>query len=550
MNKKILDEITIIDLYKEKSILAISKIMKCDFSVIKRILIKNNICLRNHKDSIKKTMSDKSIRNKLKDSFKKSIEKRKSTCLKKYGVEYASQSKQFQDKIKVTSLQKYGVSHFLQNTLINKKRESTCFEKYNVSNVSKVIDVKNKIKDTNLSRRDVECPFQDINVKKKIKDTIFKKYGVEFISQSKDIQNKKNDNRISKILPTIILNLKNLNLELISEFYRSGDIIKVKCLKCNNIFETTYFNLQQNCMKCRICHPILNRISKAENEISDFILNDLNIESIRNDKQVINPFELDIYIPSMKIAFEYNGLYWHSDLITKDKFYHLNKTEECEKNGIQLVHIFEDEWFNKKEIVKNRIKVLLNKFEGNKIYARNCEIKEIPSFIKNEFLDKYHIQGSDISSINLGAFYNLELVSVMTFSYGNISKGSKKINNVFELNRFCLNYNYHVIGIASKFLEFFKKNYLWEQIYSYCDRRWSLGKVYHKIGFNLDSITKPNYWYILNNKRIHRFNLRKKPDEPKNIPEWILRSNEGYYRIWDCGNLKFTLSNNLLEEKR
>jgi len=85
-------------------------------------------------------------------------------------------------------------------------------------------------------------------------------------------------------------------------------------------------------------------------------------------------------------------------------------------------------------------------------------------------------------------------------------------------------------------------NYEWKEIFSYADRRWSNGDLYYKLGFELDSITKPNYWYSNRNlNRIHRFNLRKKPNEPKDIPEYIIRSKEGYYRIWDCGHLKFKI---------
>jgi hypothetical protein len=131
----------------------------------------------------------------------------------------------------------------------------------------------------------------------------------------------------------------------------------------------------------------------------------------------------------------------------------------------------------------------------------------------------------------------------MTFSHGSISRKKLNDNKLWELSRFCSNSNYHIPGIASKLLIYFKRNYSWKEIFSYADRRWSLGNVYYKLGFKLDSITKPNYWYIKDLNRIHRFNLRKKYSEPKDIPECILRKKEGYYRIWDCGHLKFMIEN-------
>ena len=269
-----------------------------------------------------------------------------------------------------------------------------------------------------------------------------------------------------------------------------------------------------------------------------------NEEIIPNDRKIINPLELDIYIPNKNIAFEYDGLYYHSEQINPDKFYHVNKTNICKDKGIRLIHIFEDEWIYNRDIVEERIKYILNvKKDVKKIYARKCEIRPIDFKTKNIFLNKYHIQGSDKSIIKLGAFYNDELISVMTFSKGNISKGSKYIEGVWELNRFCSDYNYLVIGIASKLLNYFKSNYEWNEIFTYADLRWSCGDLYQTLGFTLKHISQPNYWYIKDYKRIHRFNLRKKSDEPKNVPEKLLRFNEGYMIVYDCGNIKFNMKN-------
>ena len=130
----------------------------------------------------------------------------------------------------------------------------------------------------------------------------------------------------------------------------------------------------------------------------------------------------------------------------------------------------------------------------------------------------------------------------MTFNHGSLAKGVKKKDDlVWELNRFCSNYNYHIPGVAGKLLSFFKKNYEWKTIYSYADRRWSNGNMYYKLGFSLERETPPSYWYVKGLKRIHRFALRKRLGEPKDIPEWVLRMQEGYARIWDCGTLKFIL---------
>jgi len=80
--------------------------------------------------------------------------------------------------------------------------------------------------------------------------------------------------------------------------------------------------------------------------------------------------ELDLKIGN-KIAIEYDGLYWHNDDVKEDHKYHLNKTLRCEQENIQLIHIFENEWNSKKDIVKSRIKNILGIHETI-VFARKC----------------------------------------------------------------------------------------------------------------------------------------------------------------------------------
>jgi hypothetical protein len=285
-------------------------------------------------------------------------------------------------------------------------------------------------------------------------------------------------------------------------------------------------------------------MSKAEKEISEFIT-DFGIPIELKNRSIINPLELDIIIPEKHIAIEYNGLYYHGVKNgTKDSIYHLNKLLECNNKGYRLITIFEDEWITRKEIVKNRLKHILIKEKG--LYARNCKIVEITPRIAKEFIDKYHIQGYVQSSIKLGAYYENELVAVMTFAKGNISKGSSHKTNIWELSRFCTSHS--VTGIAGKLLKYFERNYEWVEIFSYADLRWSEGNLYKQIGFNLIGTTKPNYWYFKDNtKRLHRFNFRK--DKIKHLAsnemqtEWDIMKEQGYDKIYDCGSLKFVKYN-------
>jgi len=467
-------------------------------------------------------------------------EKIKQTNLIKYNDEFAVRNKEIKEKTKRTNLERYGTKSPLQNINIIEKRNKTNLEKYGSKIPIKNKDVIEKRNKTNLEKYGYTTPLKNKDVKIKTLLTNLEKYNVKNVLQNKEIRKKAQNSKKKYFLNNIFYNILNsFNLELLSDYNNSKENIKLKCLNCNHIFFATYDVISQGYKRCPKCYP--RNKSDDEKKICYFIKS-LNIEIVENSREIIPPYELDIYIPEKKITIEFDGLYYHSEKFNKDRNYHLNKTELCEKSNIRLIHIFEDEWVFKQEIVKSRLKQILELNNSERIHSRKCEIKEINSKIKNEFLNKYHIQGEDKSNIKLGAFYNDDLVSVMTFSHGNISH--KILNDdVWELSRFCSNLNYHIPGIASKLLTYFKRNYEWKEIFSYADRRWSQGNLYYKIGFELYSITKPNYWYVKGIQRIHRFNLRKKYNEDKNISEKLMREREGYVRIWDCGHMKFILKN-------
>jgi len=301
--------------------------------------------------------------------------------------------------------------------------------------------------------------------------------------------------------------------------------------------------VKHGCVKCT------SSISKDEIEINDFI-NGLGLETKQSSMSIINPYQLDIFIPSHNIAIEYNGLYWHNEL-SVGKDYHLTKTDLCEAKGIQLIHIFEDEWLNKKDIVKSRLESIFGLVK-NKIYARKCEIREVNSIDSNLFLENNHLQGGVNVKIRLGLYYDNELVSLMLFNKPRIGIGSQYEG--YELSRFCNKLNYNVAGGASKLLKYFIKKYNPYKIISYADRRWSTGELYEKLGFTATHINKPNYWYVVGKERKHRFGFRK--NRLKDIGYDVINKTEreitlenGIYRIYDCGTICFELKNNLVDSK-
>lgn len=289
-------------------------------------------------------------------------------------------------------------------------------------------------------------------------------------------------------------------------------------------------------------------ISKGEKDITEFLVN--NNIVCENNRQILNGREIDILIPNQMIGIEYDGCKRHTEWFGgKDRYYHLDKTETCIKNGYNLIHIFEDEWILKRDIVISKLSHLL-KIENHKekIDGRKTIVKEITKYDARFFLDNNHIQGYASSSIYLGAFYGEKLIGVMSFK---ILK-----NNEWDLSRFSTDINFICRGVGGKLFSYFIKKYSPNKIISFADRRWTINQgenVYNKLGFKLVKILKPDYRYynasVDKYQRFHKMSfsknkLHKKYNLPLTMTETEMVKSLGFDRIWDCGLLKYCWTNN------
>jgi very-short-patch-repair endonuclease len=327
-------------------------------------------------------------------------------------------------------------------------------------------------------------------------------------------------------------------------YFNNIEPVEIICKKHGEFRQSIHSHLKgHGCPSCGVMK------SKME-EFVENILKLYNIDYVRNSKNTIKNKELDFYIPKYKLAIECNGNYWHSENNGgKDKKYHIEKTEKCEELGIKLIHIFEDEYMKTPKILKSKIKNNL-KLTPYKIYARKCKVEEISTDDKNNFLNKYHIQGSDKSKYKFGLYFKNNLVGVMTFCNLRKCMGSVKNENTMELSRYATVFNFSIVGGAGKILKHFIKKYSYTNIISYADRRFSTGNVYTQLGFTKIRTTPPNYWYLEKEttflKRRHRYNYAKHLLKNKlkiyddDLSEWENMKNNGYDRIWDCGSIKYS----------
>ena len=287
---------------------------------------------------------------------------------------------------------------------------------------------------------------------------------------------------------------------------------------------------------CTVCNPPDATRSSEEDSLLAYVKELVgDSQVIGSDREVLDGLELDIYIPSAKLAIEFDGLYWHNEQ-NKPDTYHLRKTEMCDAAGIHLVHVFEDEWIGKRDIVKSRISSLLGK--NPTVYARKCELREVSYSDSAGFLTANHIQGSCMSNTRLGLYHDGEMVALMTF-------GKSRFGDGIELLRYCSKKYLSVVGGAGRLFKHYVNSHPEvSKITSYADRRWSgPDSFYPKIGFSLDGVTRPSYYYIVNNSRKNRMDFTKKVlveagYSPKLTEHQIMLSRK-IYRIYDCGNYRY-----------
>jgi hypothetical protein len=485
-------------------------------------------------------------------------EKFRSTMVERWGVEYALQSDELKDKAKKTNLENFGVENpFMDNKMIKEKFS----QKYGVDHPSKVKSISDKIKKTNLEKFGFESPLSSPiirdkfkktnlekwgedhysktdNYKESVKKTNLERWGVEWTLQNKEIRDKAIKTSLEKwgVTNPIMSDESRKRFKITSDpNYISYEGSGISKLICDNghiymINTSNYSTRKKNRTPlCTVCNPIGTSSSLKEDELYRFIKSNYSGEVIQSWRDGL---EIDIYLPDLKLGFEFNGLYWHSDE-WKDKNYHLDKTLYFRERGIRIIHIWEDDWDFKKEILESQIINWIGS-TPNKIFARKCEVVVLDSV--SDFLNENHIQGVDKSSLKLGLYYNDELVSVMTFDR---FEGRKKMEDGgWNLSRFCNKLNTNILGGASKLLNYFIKSYLPTRIVSYADRDWSDGGLYYQLGFDMVKESKPDYKYYYESVRTHKSNFKKSKLKYE-CTESEYMNAIGIYRIWDCGKIKF-----------
>ena len=469
----------------------------------------------------------------------KVIESKKQKSLEKYGTETPAESKIVRDKIIKTNNKKYGGNSPMSNKFIQYKSKETLIKNYGVDNPSKSEEILNRRIET----------FKKSDYKETYKKTSLEKYGVDHPWMDKEIHKKgdietklKKEENLTKIIVNRLKGDKLISIDF------EKRIIKAMC-QFGHEYEIyrglSYHRSTQKTILCTSCNPISRGVSGLEIQLLNY-LQEVYKGEILSNARILNGKEIDMYLPELKIGFEFNGLWWHSEE-NKPVNYHINKYNDAKNIGIDLIFIWEDEWVYNQDIIKSIINNRLG-IISNKIYARKCEIKNVIPSECRKFLENNHIQGYVSSRYKYGLYYKGELVSLMTFGELRIPMGFRKEDGVYEMVRFCSKLGINVIGGAQKLFKYFLKNINPKKVISYSEISKFTGNLYSKLGFKFNSISSPNYYWVLDNIRNHRYNYRKdilvkRGYDKEKTEVRIMTEDVGAFRVWDCGQKKWEYTN-------
>ena len=496
----------------------------------------------------------------------------KSTMLEKYGVEHPMQTAELRDKVRATNLERYGVENPMQSDEIQGKAKETSLLRYGVEYPSQNTEVKQKLRDTVLARYNVPCVFQSDEIKSKIRASLLQLYGVDnpmklakFQEDAKQTNLKRYGaewyNSSQKRLKHTILDPSKVDNFIAfkqdtQKFILTNYIGPPTLTQVAKDTGVDIATISAHVINTDNQHLINYNLPSMEAEVAEFLKSCTpNIQIQQHVRDIINPYELDIYLPEYQIAIECNPTCTHNSTIAdpwggdpKHYKYHQMKSLMAQDAGVFLFHIFGYEWNHRTDVIKSMLFNLLG--QSQSIYARCCKVVELSDKDCTEFLDIHHRQGSIHASIRLGLqTCNDEIVAVMTFNKlrSTIGRTNSDIS-AMELSRFCSKAGVHVVGGASKLFKYFVKHYSCDKIISFSDVAHTRGNLYSTLGFEMISLSAPGYVWVnysndtyFNRVACQKSNLSKLFDDlpDSDYTEREVMESHGYVQVFDSGVIRW-----------
>lgn len=440
--------------------------------------------------------------------------------------------------IEETSLKRYGVKTPAASKEAISKRMKTNRERYGVPVASQSPRVQEKIKKTNLERYGTSCSLHSPEIVKQKKETWLSNYGVDNPGKAEELMRQAQEKKRAKVNRKKQESLQQLQKHgidpLFTEWEGSDKSYKWRHAECGTEFLFPFIG--EVVPRCPVCFP--RSISMEEQKIQQ-LLKELGVRFTSNDRAAISPLELDIFIPEKKLAIEVNGAYWHHDRGSARPL--IEKTKQAAAAGIQLLHFWDHEVNENFDAVSSIIKSKLGLLQRR--FARKLKVSDIKSMEAAEFLKRWHLAGFARAKIHLALVGEAGIEAVASFSPNRF-----KEDGSWELVRFASRGT--VVGGLSRLIKEFRARETGPLV-SFADARYSTGSAYRKLGFRLEGLTKPNYFYIKGGVRLHRQQAMKHKlphllaNFDPNLSEYQNMVLNGWLRCFDCGSYKFILEGNL-----
>lgn len=284
--------------------------------------------------------------------------------------------------------------------------------------------------------------------------------------------------------------------------------------------------------------------SGAESELAEFIegIIPAGAEMIRNSRDLIKPFELDVYLPEFNLAIEFNGVWWHSEAyVGRDR--HYEKWRRCSEAGVQLLTVWEDDWRDKRPVVESMLTHKLGLSDAPRVGARECSVVNVTAAQAREFLNARHIQGAGHpGSIRIAlAHPEHGLVAVSAW---------RRDGETAYLDRYAT--SARVSGGMGRLLAAGRR---WareaglSKIVTFADHSVSDGGLYERLGFAAEAEIPPDYCYVVNATRQHKFGYRlaRFRSDPtleyqEGLSERELAELNQIPRLWDSGKTRWAMT--------
>ena len=425
-------------------------------------------------------------------------------------------------------------------------------------------EVIQKYKDTMIERHGVDSPAKSDAIRAKRADTVMERYGGTSPMASQEVRDAVRQSQVTRygsveaFQHAVSIKRQQTNTERYGATTFAGsqvpqDVVarlsdRERCIDMLRDFtveeiaeslDTTTYTVRKYLTQHNLTDVVSRRKQSSPERMIVEYLQTLGITCQLNDRSIIGPKHLDIYIPQYNLAIEYDGIFYHSELQGRGRRYHSDKTVACNKAGVRLIHVFSSEWEMKRSLVLSRIANAVSQCES--YFARKGTIRELTTAETRAFFDASHIQGYVAASVCYGMFFGENLIAAMSFG---ISRFNSKYQ--WELLRYSSKVGTRVVGGASRLFQWFVKQHQPFGVISYCDLRWGTGNMYEKIGFTYMHTSPPNYYYfkrssdtnrLLSRQVFQKHKLAAKLDTfDPNMTEWENMVANGYDRIWDCGN--------------